>query len=111
MTTEGEIQSPAIGLAHELGHAYDFNMMGNDGYYKWKHAVPWESDGHFDNRSEEHATKKYENPTAKALGEPRRWNSEAILIITLGPTSRLPRPDFTVPEPPTSDFPRTPDLP
>lgn len=78
VTGSGAVQSPALGLAHELGHA----QQDLSGALKGKPTVQIEAENLSDT----------ENPIARELGEPQRRNyyDAAGVVRTEGPVSRTP---------------------
>ncbi len=68
-TEEGEKQSPATGLLHELGHAWGF-LLDNKNYIDRRNDDT-ESDN-WDNGEEKFVIEKIENPAAKKMGEGTR---------------------------------------
>ena len=66
-TTEGGIQSPALGLLHESGHAIQWIVNG--GQFNKDVNTP---DAQYDTREERRVIEKIESPAARILGEPVR---------------------------------------
>jgi len=74
----GKYISPALGLFHDLGHAYDRITYGNKTVdlqtaSTFKDNDP---DRKYDNQEEKHVIQDFENPAAVKLGEPVRTNHD-----------------------------------
>jgi RHS repeat-associated protein len=78
----GTNQTPAMGLFHELGHAWNF-MVDQASY--WDRAFT--KDAQYDNKDDRYVIENYETPAAKILGEPTRLNHTGWLYESTGPTS------------------------
>lgn len=80
----GEIQSPALGLFHELGHA--FNYLYDKSGFKDRIKTPMGNG--YDNKEEYDVINKYETPAAIKLGEPVRNNHQGSSVTTKGSLSK-----------------------
>ncbi|WP_316411597.1 RHS repeat-associated core domain-containing protein [Mesoterricola sediminis] len=78
----GEVQSPALALAHEIIHKMEKDRVGEKGIDR-SAAPP------YDNKEERRAVEK-ENKIAKQLGEPSRKNSTGNDVKVKDSTSRNP---------------------
>jgi len=95
----GEIQSPALGLLHEIGHFLGYAKDGKKEHYKRK--KPYGSDSPdrlYDNPEEKRVVDTIETPAAGKLKEPTRTNHRGKPARTKGPSSRE-RSGETVPVP------------
>lgn len=83
-TTEGGNQSPALGLLHELGHAYGYFFEKE----KYNKRVAT-SDEDYDNKEEKFVIEMIEAPSAEILGEAIRTNHDGTDFVAEGPTSTV----------------------
>jgi hypothetical protein len=79
---DGGRQTPALGLFHELGHAYE----------RWNHREEQkrrgkEKDEQYDNDEERFVIEKYETPAAKILRESVRKNHDGAVFQSVSPIS------------------------
>jgi hypothetical protein len=88
----GEIQSPALGLAHELGHAAAWDTIQNlilgenPAFAAWSRRL--RSDSNFGNTEERRNNIYVESRAAETLGEPLRTNTNGINFRVPGPLDR-----------------------
>lgn len=79
-----KVQSPALGLLHELGHALRF-LEDIEGLRKDLKT----EDKKFKNYEEKRVIEEIETPAAFKLGEPVRFNHGGKKVEVHGPTSRI----------------------
>ena len=82
----GEKQTPALGLYHELGHAFEylFNRKEQRKRGRQEHIS-------YHDLEEKYIIETYENPAAKKLNEAGRNNHRGVPFNTTGPTSTDPQ--------------------
>ena len=73
-------QTPAMGLFHELGHAFDHFF----------HVKLPDSGGAYDTPGDLNVITNYEQPTSTVLCEPLRYNHAGKPYPSIGPTSVIP---------------------
>jgi hypothetical protein len=78
----GTFQTPALGLFHEIGHAWNF-FVDQAGYWDRN----FTKDHPYDNKDDRYVIENYETPAAKVLGEPTRLNHTGWMYESTGPTS------------------------
>jgi hypothetical protein len=77
-----DVQTPALGLFHEMVHAY--NYLFDRAAMKKRNKT---KDSDYDNAEERRVIEGYETPAAKILGEGVRTNHRGYPVRTVGPTS------------------------
>jgi len=83
----GEIQSPALGFLHEIGH---FLHVANSPDFTAHDVLQGTELPLWDNAEEQRNTMEVETPAAIRLGEPTRTNHKGIGREVASPTSRTP---------------------
>jgi hypothetical protein len=82
----GTIQSPALGLFHEMGHAIQDNR--NPTQYAQDAA---QFDGQYDTKEEKRVVSKGETNLANGLDEPTRASHDGLNVVNVkGPTAKSP---------------------
>ncbi len=85
----GEIQSPALGLLHEIGHFLGYVKDGRKIHRSRSKTYDADSPHRlYDKHEEKRVQDDIETPAANKLGEPTRTNHRGKPARTKGPTSR-----------------------
>jgi hypothetical protein len=84
LTTDGFGISPALGLGHELGHAFQMFLYGPFTFSIFG-LIP---SGSYDNLEEYMVINGYENPAARTLGEAVRFDHRGTNFFVNNPLAR-----------------------